>query len=209
MGPLVSRAQLEKTTAALESAITEGATIATGGGRPDGDAFQQGYRYAATVLRDIRPEMRVMHDETFGPITPILAIDSLDEAIDVANDSRYGLSAYIFSRGFKESGIGGEDVKGGCCATPRSRPLTTITDSREDPYAGATPTRHERRFGRPWDDSYLDGLPPWDLGRPQPAIVRLADRGAFAGTVLDAGGAALESTGCCWQREATKPSAST
>jgi lactaldehyde dehydrogenase / glycolaldehyde dehydrogenase len=42
--------------------------------------------------------MRVMHDETFGPITPILAIDSLDKAIGVANDSRYGLSAYIFSR---------------------------------------------------------------------------------------------------------------
>ena len=100
MGPLVSKAQLEKTTAALENAISEGATIATGGGRPDGDSFQQGYWYSPTVLRDIRPEMRVMHDETFGPITPILAIDSLDEAIDVANDSRYGLSAYIFSRDY-------------------------------------------------------------------------------------------------------------
>ena len=100
MGPLVSRAQLEKTTAALESAVGEGATIVTGGGRPDGDAFQQGYWYAPTVLRDIRPEMRVMHDETFGPITPILAIDSLDQAIEVANDSRYGLSAYIFSRDY-------------------------------------------------------------------------------------------------------------
>ena len=100
MGPLVSKAQLEKTTAALESAISEGATIATGGSRPNGDAFQQGYWYTPTVLRDIRPEMRVMHDETFGPITPILAIDSLDEAIGVANDSRYGLSAYIFSRDY-------------------------------------------------------------------------------------------------------------
>jgi lactaldehyde dehydrogenase / glycolaldehyde dehydrogenase len=88
IGPLVSKAQLEKTTAAIESAISEGATIVTGGRRPEGDAFQRGYWYTPTVPRDIHPEMRVMHDETFGPITPILAIDSLDEAIGIANDSR-------------------------------------------------------------------------------------------------------------------------
>jgi SAM-dependent methyltransferase len=49
------------------------------------------------------------------------------------------------------------------------------------------PTSHERRAGRPWDASYLDGPPPWDIERPQPAIVRLAAAGAFSGTVLDAG----------------------
>jgi lactaldehyde dehydrogenase/glycolaldehyde dehydrogenase len=51
MGPLVSKAQLDKTTAALESAVGEGATIATGGGRPDGDAFLEGYWYADSVAR--------------------------------------------------------------------------------------------------------------------------------------------------------------
>lgn len=49
------------------------------------------------------------------------------------------------------------------------------------------PTSHERRAGRPWDASYRDGPAPWDIGRPQPAIVRLAAVGAFSGTVLDAG----------------------
>jgi SAM-dependent methyltransferase len=49
------------------------------------------------------------------------------------------------------------------------------------------PTSHERRAGQPWDESYLDGPAPWDVGRPQPAIVRLAGEGAFAGAVLDAG----------------------
>jgi ubiquinone/menaquinone biosynthesis C-methylase UbiE len=57
----------------------------------------------------------------------------------------------------------------------------------EDPYGGRQPTSHERRAGQPWDTSYLDGPPPWDIGRAQPAIVRLADEGAFAGAVLDAG----------------------
>ena len=49
------------------------------------------------------------------------------------------------------------------------------------------PTSHERRSGRPWDDSYREGPPPWDTGGPQEAVVRLAERGAFAGPALDAG----------------------
>jgi SAM-dependent methyltransferase len=57
----------------------------------------------------------------------------------------------------------------------------------DDPYSGRQPTSHERRAGQPWDASYLDDPPPWDIGRPQPAIVRLAGEGAFAGAVLDAG----------------------
>jgi SAM-dependent methyltransferase len=56
-----------------------------------------------------------------------------------------------------------------------------------DPYSGRQPTSHERRAGQPWDASYVDGPAPWDVGRPQPAIARLAGEGAFAGTVLDAG----------------------
>ena len=55
------------------------------------------------------------------------------------------------------------------------------------PYGGREPTSHEQRAGEPWDASYAGGPAPWDLGRPQPAIVRLASEGAFAGEVLDAG----------------------
>ncbi len=57
----------------------------------------------------------------------------------------------------------------------------------DDLYGGRQPTSHERRAGQPWDASYLDDLPPWDIGRPQPAMSRLADGGAFAGAVLDMG----------------------
>ena len=56
-----------------------------------------------------------------------------------------------------------------------------------DPFRGRNPTSHERMTGEPWDASYSDGPAPWDIGRPQPAIVRLASRGGFAGRVLDAG----------------------
>ncbi|MBV8499055.1 MAG: class I SAM-dependent methyltransferase [Candidatus Eremiobacteraeota bacterium] len=57
----------------------------------------------------------------------------------------------------------------------------------QDFFGGRNPTSHERRSGQPWNASYHDGPAPWDTGRPQPAIVRLASEGAFAGAVLDAG----------------------
>jgi SAM-dependent methyltransferase len=56
-----------------------------------------------------------------------------------------------------------------------------------DPFGGRHPLSHERRSGQPWDASYQDGPAPWDTGRPQPAIVRLAADGGFTGAVLDAG----------------------
>jgi SAM-dependent methyltransferase len=64
----------------------------------------------------------------------------------------------------------------------------------DDPLASRPPTSHERMSGRPWDASYTSGPAPWDIGRPQPAILRLASAGAFAGTVLDAGCGTGENT---------------
>jgi SAM-dependent methyltransferase len=57
----------------------------------------------------------------------------------------------------------------------------------DDPFGGRTPTSHERLTGQPWDASYADGPAPWDIGRPQPAVLRLASGSGFAGAVLDAG----------------------
>jgi SAM-dependent methyltransferase len=57
----------------------------------------------------------------------------------------------------------------------------------DDPFRGRRLTSHERMTGLPWDASYHDGPAPWDIGQPQPAIVQLASKGGFAGTVLDAG----------------------
>jgi SAM-dependent methyltransferase len=64
----------------------------------------------------------------------------------------------------------------------------------DDPLSGRRPTSHERLTGLPWDASYRDGPAPWDIGRPQPAIVRLASAGGFAGAVLDAGCGTGENT---------------
>jgi lactaldehyde dehydrogenase/glycolaldehyde dehydrogenase len=97
MGPLASAAQLAKTQAALQGAVAAGARV-VGGGRVASD--DGGYWHAPAVLRDVQPRMAIMVEETFGPITPIVGVDSLDEALAQANDSRYGLSAYLFSRDY-------------------------------------------------------------------------------------------------------------
>ena len=57
----------------------------------------------------------------------------------------------------------------------------------DDPLRGRQPTSHERMAGQTWDASYHNDTPPWDIGQPQPAVVRLASEGGFAGTVLDVG----------------------
>jgi len=101
LGPLASAQQVAKTAAAVDCAMAAGAEILTGGGRPNGPIFGLGYWYAPTVLRGVAQEMSIMHEETFGPVTPILSISSLDEALNFANDSRYGLSAYVFSRDYR------------------------------------------------------------------------------------------------------------
>lgn len=67
-------------------------------------------------------------------------------------------------------------------------------DNREDPFRGRRPTSHERMAGQPWDASYQGGPAPWDVGRPQPAVARLAAEGKFAGEVLDAGCGTGENT---------------
>jgi lactaldehyde dehydrogenase/glycolaldehyde dehydrogenase len=100
MGPMVSAAQLDKVHAAVALAREEGATVLTGGGRPEGDAFADGYWHAPTVVSGLTPEMSILREEIFGPVTPILAVEDVGTALRHANDSRYGLSAYVFSRDY-------------------------------------------------------------------------------------------------------------
>jgi lactaldehyde dehydrogenase/glycolaldehyde dehydrogenase len=100
VGPLVSAEQLDKTANALAQALDDGAVVAVGGGRPAGAEFSSGYWFRPTVLREVGPRNRIMIEETFGPVTPIVAVASLEEALELANDSRYGLSAYLFSRDY-------------------------------------------------------------------------------------------------------------
>ena len=94
IGCMTSEEQLKKVTAHVDEAVTRGARALTGGRRrPD----LPGYYYEPTVLVDVDHSMKVMSEETFGPVIPLVKVNDADEALRLANDSRYGLSGSIFT----------------------------------------------------------------------------------------------------------------
>ena len=94
IGPLVSEAQFNKVQALIQSGIDEGARLVAGGtGRPEG--LNRGWFAKPTVFADATPEMTIMREEIFGPVLAMMPFDSEDEAIETANNTPYGLAAYI------------------------------------------------------------------------------------------------------------------
>jgi acyl-CoA reductase-like NAD-dependent aldehyde dehydrogenase len=94
VGALTFPPQLETVDAQVRDAVTKGARIVAGGRRPEG----AGYFYEPTVLADVDHTMEIMREETFGPTLPIMKVRDADEAIRLANDSRYGLQASVWTR---------------------------------------------------------------------------------------------------------------
>jgi lactaldehyde dehydrogenase/glycolaldehyde dehydrogenase len=96
VGPKVSRDELEKIERMVARARAQGAEVVTGGKRAEVRGFDDGFWYEPTILTGVRNDMEVMQDELFGPVSPVMAFDDFDEALELANDSRFGLSAYFF-----------------------------------------------------------------------------------------------------------------
>ena len=96
LGPVVSRQQYDKIQGLIETAISEGATVAVGGpGRPDG--INHGYYVKPTVFGHVDNAMTIAREEVFGPVLSVLSYQSEEEAIAIANDTPYGLAAYVQS----------------------------------------------------------------------------------------------------------------
>ncbi len=96
MGPVISQLQYDKIQAMIQAGIDEGATLVTGGtGRPEG--LNRGYYVRPTVFADVTPDMRIAREEIFGPVLCILTYETPAEVIALANDTVYGLAAYVQS----------------------------------------------------------------------------------------------------------------
>jgi lactaldehyde dehydrogenase/glycolaldehyde dehydrogenase len=97
LGPKINQAELDKVLRMLNTARNDGADVVLGGARPTGGEFEKGFWLAPTVLTGVRQDMEIMREEVFGPVAAIMTFDDLDEAIALANDTDYGLSAYVYS----------------------------------------------------------------------------------------------------------------
>jgi aldehyde dehydrogenase (NAD+) len=94
LGPVVSEVQWNKIQGLIAKGIEEGATLVTGGtGRPDG--LDVGYYVKPTIFSDVTNDMVIAREEIFGPVMAILPYDSVDQAVDIGNDTPYGLAAYV------------------------------------------------------------------------------------------------------------------
>lgn len=102
LGPVVSGAQFDKIQSLIQKGIDEGATLVTGGtGRPDG--LPTGYYVKPTVFANVTNDMTIAREEIFGPVLSILGYDNLDQAVDIANDTEYGLAGYVASTNLEKA----------------------------------------------------------------------------------------------------------
>ena len=99
VGPLIDEPSREKVKELVDDAVQRGGKLLVGGEPPDG----RGYFFPPTVLDDVPVDARVFHEEIFGPVAPIAGFHSEEEAIERANDTEYGLVAYVFTRDIKRA----------------------------------------------------------------------------------------------------------
>lgn len=97
MGPLVSEKQRALVEKYVDIGIKEGATLAYGGHRPEGNQFDSGFYYLPTIFSQVTADMRIAQDEIFGPVVCTIPFDTEDEAVAIANDVQYGLAVSVWT----------------------------------------------------------------------------------------------------------------
>ena len=137
IGPLVNAAGLAHVTELVEDALAKGAK-ALSGGAPDGRCFPP------TVLVGVTAEMRVYAEESFGPLAAVISVDGPDEAVRVANDSEYGLSAAVFSENVPYALELAQRIESGICHIND----TTVQDEPQMPFGGVKASGWGRFGGR-------------------------------------------------------------
>jgi len=96
LGPRVNKTELESGEKFVEDAVDEGGKVVLGGRRPHEP--KKGFYYEPTIITDVGQESTLVQQEVFGPIVPVLEVDNFDKAIEMANDSNYGLASYVFTK---------------------------------------------------------------------------------------------------------------
>ncbi|MBT7085083.1 MAG: NAD-dependent succinate-semialdehyde dehydrogenase [Desulfobacterales bacterium] len=100
IGPLVNEAEIEKVNSQVKDAVNHGATLVTGGFRIIDNELDKGYFYAPTILDNVTKEMRIYREETFGPVAPVITYEDEDDLLKMANDTDYGLAAYVYTKSY-------------------------------------------------------------------------------------------------------------
>lgn len=148
IGPVSSRTQFERVQGYIQKGIDEGATLVAGGlGRPDG--LESGYFVRPTVLSDVSNDMAVAQEEIFGPVVVVIPYGSIDEAVRIANDTPYGLGAYVSGDPEQAVGLVGRLRSGSVWVNSGGLDMAT-------PFGGYKRSGNGREFGRFGIDEFTE-----------------------------------------------------
>ncbi|MFI6568054.1 NAD-dependent succinate-semialdehyde dehydrogenase [Nocardia fluminea] len=147
LGPLVSEDQREIVRDLVDDAVAAGARALIGGKVPGGP----GWYYPATILGDVPPTARILREEVFGPVAPIVAFDTEEEGVAVANDTEYGLVSYVFTRDLDRALRISEGMESGMVGVNRG----VISDPAA-PFGGVKESGFGREGGTEGIEEYLN-----------------------------------------------------
>ncbi|OMC32724.1 NAD-dependent succinate-semialdehyde dehydrogenase [Mycolicibacterium fortuitum] len=147
LGPLINSKQVATVTELVSDAVSKGATVAVGGVAPGGP----GNFYPATVLADVPADARILKEEVFGPVAPITGFDTEDEGVAAANDTEYGLAAYVYTQSLDRALRVAENIESGMVGINRG----VISDAAA-PFGGIKESGFGREGGSEGIEEYLD-----------------------------------------------------
>ena len=147
LGPLINAKQLASVQELVDDAVDKGATVALGGRAPGGP----GNFYPATVLTDVPADARILKEEVFGPVAPIVGFDTEEQGIAAANDTEYGLASYLFTQSLDRALRVAEAIQSGMVGVNRG----VISDPAA-PFGGVKESGFGREGGFEGIEEYLD-----------------------------------------------------
>ena len=147
VGPLIDTKQRDKVAELVADAVARGARVLTGGSVAEGN----GYFYPPTVLADVPLDARLQKEEIFGPVAPLTAFDDEDEAVRMANDTEYGLVAYLFTQDFNRALRVSESLESGMVGLNQG-----IVSNPAAPFGGVKQSGLGREGGSVGIDEYLE-----------------------------------------------------
>jgi aldehyde dehydrogenase (NAD+) len=141
LGPVVNKTQFDKIQGLIQAGIDEGATLVAGGtGRPD--HLQKGYYCKPTVFANVTNDMTIAREEIFGPVVSILGYDDEDEAVEIANDTEYGLAGYVSSGDMERARSVARKIRAGQVS------INYVGGTSETPFGGYKQSGNGREKGR-------------------------------------------------------------
>ena len=151
IGPLVNTRAVEKVDRQVHDAVDKGAKLLCGGHRMMERGLDRGHFYAPTVLAEVRPDMLIYREETFGPVAPIIALDDEKEALAMANDTQYGLASYVYTRDVARAMRVFEDLQFGIVGINDINPTAAAA-----PFGGSKMSGLGREGGKEGIAEYLE-----------------------------------------------------